>query len=70
MTQLDQGLDTTRRELIEGWLVWQSSKPLHQRLFFNFHAQVVQNDPKFQHFSLLDTLAILNTLGSFTQHNV
>ena len=73
MTRFDRDLsdhDANRRHLIEVWLAWQADKPSHQRLFFNFHEQVVRHDPRFVDYSLLDTLAVLNTLGSFTQHGV
>ncbi len=61
MTHVTLNPDATRRELIEEWLVWQSNRPSYQRLFFNFHEQVVRLDPRFNHFSRLDSLAILNT---------
>ena len=61
MTHVTLNPDATRRELIEEWLVWQSTRPSYQRLFFNFHEQVVRLDPRFHHFSRLDSLAILNT---------
>lgn len=59
---MDVSEQLTRR-LVELWLAWQDGKPSHQRLFFNFHEEVVARHRELDHLTLLDTLAVLNSLS-------
>jgi hypothetical protein len=41
------------------WLQWQSARPTHQALYFDFHEQVVLNDQQLSHLTLFQTLGAL-----------
>ena len=58
---MDISEDLARR-LVELWFAWQANRPSHQRLLFTFHNEVVTSRPEFEGLSLLDTLAVLNTV--------
>lgn len=58
--------DALARRLIDLWLAWQEGRPAHQRLFFNFHEDVVRGHPELGALSLLDTLTVLNTMAGIS----
>ena len=41
------------------WLRWQSGRPSHQALFFDFHAEVIENHHELSHVTLFQTLGAL-----------
>ena len=41
------------------WVAWQSGRPTHQALYFDFHEQVIQQDKDLCHIDLFQTLGAL-----------
>ena len=50
------------------WLHWQSGKPTHQALFFDFHTEVIENDQELSHVTLFQTLGALLPLQGGDKH--
>jgi hypothetical protein len=69
MTQCHPGHphhDAPRRHHIVVCMVWQLDKPSHPHKSFNSHEQRVRQALRLVDQSRLDTVVVLNTLGSLT----